>query len=640
MERKVKLLSLITTDIILINLGYILALYLRFEGNIDQQYVQVYIDSLIMLTVIKIIVFRFFKLYKSLWRYASIDELLQVVIAAIVANVAVLSYLFFLHRNFPRSIYILTMILDIMFIGGSRFSYRALRRFKRFEIARATKDKRVMIIGAGDAGAMIIKTLINSHDNNYKPVAIIDDDVSKEGRSINHVPVLGQSIDIVSVAKKQMIDEIIIALPSASKKELRKIVEECERTKCKLKIVPSMDELLDGKININDIREVRIEDLLGRDPVKLNMQGINDYITDKKVLVTGGGGSIGSELCRQIAKFKPSELIILDIYENNVYDLQNELKRKYNQQSKRGPLNLKVIIASVRDKDRIDEIMGTYRPDVVFHAAAHKHVPLMEDNPKEAVKNNTFGTLNVAQAANKYGVKRFVMISTDKAVNPTNIMGATKRQCEMIVQSINEVSETEFVIVRFGNVLGSNGSVIPLFKKQIAEGGPVTVTHKDVIRYFMTIPEASMLVLQAGAMAQGGEIFVLDMGEPVKIIDLARDLIKLSGFEPDKDIEIKITGLRPGEKLYEELLMDEEGLESTKHEKIFIGQHIDIDYEIMTKRLNNLKNIVDNETDEDVVEYVQEMVPTYKRDNHQVNAKFQQELRKEEVAVAKEEVLA
>jgi len=499
-------------------------------------------------------------------------------------------------------------MIDILLIGASRISYRALRRVKNNEYAKGNKEeKRVMVIGAGDAGAMVIREFKNHNQLNSKPVAIIDDDVKKEGQRINGVPILGQRWDITSIAKKMKIDEVIIAMPSASRADIKEIVDECKKTKSKLKILPGMFELIDGKVSIKEIRDVQIEDLLGRDQIKLNNKEISGYLRDKRVLVTGGGGSIGSELCRQIAKFAPSELVILDIYENNAYDLQNELTRRYPD------LNLRGVIASVRDKDRIDGIMEAIRPDVVFHAAAHKHVPLMEDNPQEAVKNNVLGTLNVAQSADKYGVKRFVMISTDKAVNPTNIMGATKRIGEMIIQSIDKVSKTEFVAVRFGNVLGSNGSVIPLFKKQISEGGPVTLTHPDIIRYFMTIPEAAQLVIQAGAIAKGGEIFVLDMGEPVKIIDLARDLIRLSGFEPDVDISIEITGLRPGEKLFEELLLDEEGIESTDYQKIFIGKPIFTDYKLLIKSMERLSGIVKDNNSEALIEYLQQLVPTYKR---------------------------
>lgn len=605
MQKRVRVIFLVLLDIALINLAYYLALYLRFDGKIEVQYLKVYINNALIITLLKILVFYYFKLYRSLWRYASVEELMNVVVASVVANAGVVSLLFALQTHLPRSVYAITTMLDMMLIGGARFSYRALRRLKGSELKNGNGFKRVMIIGAGDAGAMVIRELKNHTQLNSKPVAIIDDDSIKEGQRINGVPVMGQRVDISIVANKMKIDEIIIAIPSAGKGEIRKIVQECKKTKAKLKILPGIYELIDGQVSIKEIRDVQIEDLLGRDEVELNIDEISEYLKGKKVLVTGGGGSIGSELCRQIAKFKPDTLCILDIYENSAYDLQNELKSRYRD------LNLKVIIASIRDKSRIDEIMKDIKPDVIFHAAAHKHVPLMEDNPKEAIKNNVFGTLNLAQAADKYGVKRFVMISTDKAVNPTNIMGASKRICEMIIQSIDKGSKTEFVAVRFGNVLGSNGSVIPLFRKQILEGGPVTVTHPEIIRYFMTIPEAAQLVIQAGAMAKGGEIFVLDMGEPVKIVDLARDLIRLSGFEPDLDIPILFTGLRQGEKLFEELLLDEEGIQSTGHDKIFIGKPIFTDYKLILKSIHTLREIIDESDSDTLKEHVQQIVPTY-----------------------------
>ncbi|MBS4538837.1 polysaccharide biosynthesis protein [Clostridium sp. D2Q-11] len=607
MKKQKRIAVLLFTDIILINMAFLVSFYLRFDTSVPQNILQLYIDNIIAITLIKILIFSLFGIYNSLWRYASIDELVQVISAVIVANTAVLSYLYIRQIHFPRSIYLLVTILDIMYVGGVRFSYRFIRKIKNDLFNSRGKRKRIMVIGAGDAGALVIKEYKNHKELNSDPVVLIDDDRSKEGRKINGVPVKGQRYDIRSQVIKNNIDEIVIAIPSASKSEIKEVLEECKKTHCKVKTLPGMFELIDGKISIKQLREVEIEDLLGRDEVTLDTQEINNYIKGKIVLITGGGGSIGSELCRQIAKFAPKELIILDIYENNVYDLQNELKRKYKD------INLKAIIASVRDEQKINSIMNRFKPNVVFHAAAHKHVPLMEDNPHEAVKNNVFGTFNVAKASDKYGIDKFVLISTDKAVNPTNIMGATKRLCEMIVQSIDKVSDTEFAAVRFGNVLGSNGSVIPLFKNQIAEGGPVTVTHKDVIRYFMTIPEASQLVLQAGAMARGGEVFVLDMGEPVRILDLARDLIILSGLEPEKDIPIEIVGLRPGEKLYEELLMNEEGLENTKHNKIFIGKPIFNDYKLLVKKLEELKQLMFCGSEEEIRQRMSNLVPTYKK---------------------------
>ncbi|MGL5641911.1 MAG: polysaccharide biosynthesis protein, partial [Paraclostridium sp.] len=457
-------------------------------------------------------------------------------------------------------------------------------------------------------GEMVIQELKNNPQLLKKPIGILDDDVSKKGRRIHNIPILGNIKDVHDLVEKYDIDEIIIAIAKISKHEKKHIIEICKQTKCKLRTIPGVYEIIDGKVDIKKIRDVQIEDLLGREPIKVNLAEMSEYLQNKVVLVTGGGGSIGSELCRQVASFNPKQLIILDNYENNAYAIQQELIRKYGSR-----LNLKTVIASIREEKRMDEIFNKYRPDAVFHAAAHKHVPLMEKSPSEAIKNNIFGTRNVATLADKYKVKRFVLISTDKAVNPTNIMGATKRAAEMIIQAMNEKSETEFVAVRFGNVLGSNGSVIPLFKNQIEEGGPVTITHPDIIRYFMTIPEAVQLVIQAGAMAKGGEIFVLDMGDPVKIVDLADNLIRLSGFEPNVDIKIKFTGLRPGEKLYEELLMSEEGLTNTDHKKIFIGKPIDFDSERCKMYLEILKSIVDKEEVDLIDNVMRELVTTYIR---------------------------
>lgn len=628
MQLDKKTIRLMLLDIVLINLSYIFALYIRFEGNIEVKYLRAYIDNALLLTIIKLLVVGYFKLYKREWRYASIDELINIVIACVVANTVALSFLVLLQSHLPRSVYVIATMLDIIFIGGIRFSIRAYRRVKNSSIVPRKGYRKIMIIGGGDAGAMVITEYNNHPQLNSKPVVIIDDDDKKQGKIIRGVPVLGRREDIPRLAKEMKIDEIVIAIPSASRKTIKNIVEICRQTKCKLKILPGMYELIDGKVSIKKIRDVQIEDLLGREEIKINVKEITSYLEKKVVLVTGGGGSIGSELCRQIARFKPKKLIILDIYENNAYAIQHELLRQYDD------LNLKVIIASIRDRRRIEKIMREEKPDVIFHAAAHKHVPLMENNPGEAVKNNVFGTLNLAQCADKYGVKRFVMISTDKAVNPTNVMGATKRICEMIIQSINQISDTEFVAVRFGNVLGSNGSVIPLFKKQIEEGGPVTVTHKEVTRYFMTIPEAVGLVIQAGAMAKGGEIFILDMGEPVKIMDLAKELIKLSGFEPNVDIPIEIIGLRPGEKLYEELLLDEEDITQTKYDKIFIGKPTFFNYMQLLNSINKLKSIVDNGTDKDIREYLKNMVPSYNYDN---SVHIHKELFNEEIAITKEE---
>lgn len=608
MNRRKNTILLVALDIVLINISYLLSLFIRFDGNIAgnqfMDYFLKYKEHFIFITIIKLMIFTYFKFYKSAWRYASVEELMNIVIACIVSNTVILSYMFIRQANLPRSIYVLTALLDMVLLGGIRFSFRTLNNFSI--IKNGKNQKKILIIGAGDAGAMVIREYKNHAQLNSRPVAIIDDSDTRRGQIIHGIPVVGNRNDIPMVVDKYNIDEIIIAMPSVSKAEIKNIVEIAKLTKVKLKILPGMFELIDGKVSISTIRDVDIEDLLGREAIRTDLKEISSYISGKIIMVTGGGGSIGSELCRQIASFNPKRLIIIDIYENNAYDIQNELLRDYKD------LDLKVYIASIRDKERIDSLLRKERPQVIFHAAAHKHVPLMEDSPKEAIKNNVFGTLNLAQAAHNFNVERFVMISTDKAVNPTNIMGASKRVCEMIIQSLNDVSETEFVAVRFGNVLGSNGSVIPLFKKQIAEGGPITVTHEDIIRYFMTIPEAVQLVIQAGALAEGGEIFVLDMGEPMKILDLAKDLIRLSGFEPYVEIPIEITGLRPGEKLFEELLLDEEGISATKHNKIFIAKPNHIDYRLLIKTLEEARQIIKTGTDEDIKDFVKHIVPNYK----------------------------
>lgn len=461
-----------------------------------------------------------------------------------------------------------------------------------------------MIVGAGTSGSVILKEMMTSRHTNGTVVCFVDDDLNKKGKYLNGVPIAGSREDIPGLAREYRVDEIYVALPSAPAKERKKIIEICRETDCRIKVLPGIYQLLNGEVSVAKLREVQIEDLLGRDPIRVNLDEIMGYVQDKVILVTGGGGSIGSELCRQIAGHKPRQLIVFDVYENNAYDLQQELERTFPD------LNLTVLIGSVRNTHRIETVFETYRPDIVYHAAAHKHVPLMENSPNEAIKNNVFGTYKTARAAGRYGAKRFVLISTDKAVNPTNIMGASKRMCEMVVQMMDRRYKTEFVAVRFGNVLGSNGSVIPLFRKQIAEGGPVTVTHPDIIRYFMTIPEAVSLVLQAGAYAKGGEIFVLNMGEPVRILDLAKNLIRLSGYVPNEDIMIEFTGLRPGEKLYEEMLMDEEGMQDTPNKLIHIGKPIEFDEEEFQKQLDELYEIANQDSDH-IKEAVQRIVPTY-----------------------------
>jgi FlaA1/EpsC-like NDP-sugar epimerase len=625
MKQKIKTNLLILFDAILINISLISAYLLRFDGNyksIPENFVQNFLYLAVVATVVKLVFFAAFRLYKSLWKYAGVYELASVVAAAFISNMIMSSYVLVAHSNLPnyleefsflftralapRSIFVITFFIDIFLVGGVRFAYRVLRRITKGELMHLKNAKRALIIGGGDAGAIIIKEMRNHPDLKYVPAAVIDDNELKMGMKLNGVPIVGGREKIVQAVEKYSIDEIIIAIPSAAKKNINDIYNECSKTDCKVKILPSVSDLIDESVAIQKIRDVDIEDLLGRDPIKLESDEIDTYIKDHVVLVTGGGGSIGSELCRQIASFGPKQLIILDNYENNLYEIQNELLYKHPD------LNLVSIIANIREKPRLEYLFMKYRPQVVFHAAAHKHVPLMEGNPTEAVKNNVFGTMNVAECSDRFGVKRFVLISTDKAVNPTNIMGATKRIAEMIIQAINKYSKTEYVAVRFGNVLGSNGSVIPLFKKQIEQGGPVTVTHPEVIRYFMTIPEAVQLVLQAGAMANGGEIFVLDMGEPVKICDLARNLIKLSGFEPDEDIEIVFTGLRPGEKLYEELLMAEEGLKATKHDKIFVAKPVFTDLALLQREIDILKDIIVKNAD-GIMDYIKNIVPTYKK---------------------------
>lgn len=611
-KRQVRLIVIYIADILMLNLAYIFALWLRFEGqttgNQFQAYFEVYLEHWLELTLIKLAVFTYLKIYKNLYKYASITEVMNITFAVGVANALAISYLTFFHAALPRSVYIIVVMLDIMLIGGSRMMARVLLKVKSTHHDIQGAAKRVLVIGGGDAGAMIIRELKNHSNLRSKPVAIIDDNPLKEGTHINGVPIVGQREDIISVVRKKKIDEIIIAIPSAKRSTIKEIVNECKRTKVKIRIVPGMYELIGGTVNIQSVRDIDIKDILGRDEVNLDNKAIADYLNGKVVMVTGGGGSIGSELSRQIASFGPKALILLDIYENGVFALQNELLKFHPD------LDLTIKIASVRDRERIHKIMQELKPDVVFHAAAHKHVPLMETNPQAAVKNNVIGTLNVAQAAQKASVKRFVMISTDKAVNPTNIMGATKRLCEMIIQSMDKVSSTEYVAVRFGNVLGSNGSVVPTFKKQVSEGGPVTVTHAEITRYFMTIPEASQLVLQAGSMAQGGEIFILDMGEPVKIVNLAEDVIRLSGYEPYEDIPIVFTGLRPGEKLYEELLMDEEGIRDTAHDKIHVGQPMDINHQALVTKIREFEASIQTLDEETIKAKMQEFVPTYKRE--------------------------
>ena len=600
---------LIIYDIISIVFASYMAVLIRYEFHLDMipehflSPVNRFLPINILLTLC---IFYFFRMYHSLWAFAGETELQNLVMSCVMSalmNSIGLQFFKTVGQPVPKSYYFLYMFVLISMIFASRFSYRFLRSQKHKQQNKKNGIS-VMVIGAGEAGNVIIKEIVNSNFSTMVIKCIIDDDKGKWGKYIQGIKVTGGRDKIIESADIYDIDEIIVAMPAISRSEMRSILEICKETNCKLRSLPGMYQLVNGEVNVSKLRDVEVEDLLGRDPISVDLDSILGYVQRKTVLVTGGGGSIGSELCRQIASHKPRRLVILDIYENNVYDIQQELKTRYPE------LDMVVLIASVRNTNRMNWIFETYRPDIVYHAAAHKHVPLMEDSPNEAVKNNVFGTWKTAQAAAFYGVRKFVLISTDKAVNPTNIMGASKRICEMIIQTFNNHYDTEFVAVRFGNVLGSNGSVIPLFRKQIMEGGPVTVTHPDIIRYFMTIPEAVSLVLQAGAYAKGGEIFVLDMGEPVKILDLAQNLIRLSGYRVGEDIRIEFTGLRPGEKLYEELLMEEEGLKETANKLIHVGKPIEIDEMNFFKQLKKLKEESRNES-RDIRPLIREIVPTY-----------------------------
>ncbi len=597
-------------DVILINLAYVLAFYFRFNFNLPYDEVSIFRHNAIIITLIYISVYYMFNLYKSLWYYASADEFLLAVGGCITASLATTAYLAIVKQRMPFSVSILAGIFTVVLVVGFRVFFRIYRKcLVLFDRSNKNDFMRVMIIGAGAAGNMTIREMKRHPEMRYKPVALIDDDGSKTGTSIGGVKIFGNRNCIEDIVVDENVDIILFAIPSIDYKNKKEMLNICKKTGCRVEIIPGIFELIDGKVSLKKVRDVSYEDLLGRPPVQLDTEGIEHYVRNRTVMITGGGGSIGSEICRQIAKFKPKEVVLFDIYENGVYELQQELK--YSNIN----INIKCVIASITDRRRLESTFEEYKPEVIFHAAAHKHVPLMEDNPAESVLNNVFGTLNLAEFADKYKVERFVMISTDKAVNPTNIMGATKRLCEMIVQSIDKKSNTQFVAVRFGNVLGSNGSVIPLFKKQIAQGGPVTVTHPEINRFFMTIPEAAQLVLQASAYAKGGEIFVLDMEEPVKIYDLACDLIRLSGFEPEEDIKVQFVGLRPGEKLYEEVLTEEEGLSRTVHEKIFVGKATFDDFDGLKIKLAELKTIAEEQSSEAIINKMEELVHTYRRTN-------------------------
>ncbi len=604
-----RIVLLILSDMFAILLASMLSLYVRYEFqfmDVPRAFWVAVLEAYFPNVLITLIIFNIFRLYNSVWRYASDTELVNIMIAVVMCAVMQPVIFLLLERSIPRSYPFFYGFFMAVFTGGVRFSYRFLRMVQNRRLSHFGKKSRTncMIVGAGAAGNAIMKEIESSNYLTMHVVCAIDDHPGCHGKYLRGVPIVGGREKIQECVDKYAVDEIIIAIPSANRATLRPILEICKETGCHMQILPGMYQLINGEVNVSKLREVQIEDLLGRDPIEVNVDEIIDYVSGKVVLVTGAGGSIGSELSRQIAQHKPARLILFDIYENSVYEVQQEISQKYPD------LDLVVLIGSVRNTARIEEIFHQYIPDIVYHAAAHKHVPLMEDSPNEAVKNNVFGTWKVARAAHKYGCQRFVLISTDKAVNPTNIMGASKRICEMIIQDMNRKSSTEYVAVRFGNVLGSNGSVVPLFKKQIEQGGPVTVTHPDIIRYFMTIREAVSLVLQAGAYARGGEIFVLDMGEPMKIVDLAKNLIKLSGYKVDEEIKIEFTGLRPGEKMYEELLMNEEGLTETANKMIYIGKPIVFDDEEFERQLERLRQAsLDEECD--IREIVKEIVPTY-----------------------------
>lgn len=617
-SKTVRMRILWSYDMAMVWICAYLALGLRFDlslSSVPIEYArEVWKYGLLQMVMVSL-VFYAGHLYAIMWGVSGVREMMQVMLACLVAALAQSVGILLFDARMPRSYYVLWFVLMAGAAMIGRVSFQVLQkitdRINRF--LEKSIPPRVMIIGAGKAGILILKEMKASEKVHGYPVCMIDDDKDKQGRVIDGVSIMGSRKDIARLVREKGIDEIYVAIPTAPPEDIKDILKICQETGCQVKILPGVYQLMNGEVTISRLRKVEIEDLLGREPVNVNLDEIMGYVKGKVVLVTGGGGSIGSELCRQLAGHKVRQLIIFDIYENNAYEIQQELKRKYPD------LDMVVLIGSVRNTNRLDYLFRTYRPDIVYHAAAHKHVPLMEDSPNEAIKNNVLGTYKTARAAIKYKAQRFILISTDKAVNPTNIMGASKRLCEMVVQMSNQKSSTEFVAVRFGNVLGSNGSVIPLFKQQIESGGPVTVTHKDIIRYFMTIPEAVSLVIQAGAYAKGGEIFVLNMGNPVRILDMAENLIRLSGYEPYKDIDICFTGLRPGEKLYEELLMDEEGLQKTVNDRIFIGKPIDMDYDRFERALQRLGEAALSET-ANMRELVHDLVPEYHYRNKNTEA--------------------
>ncbi len=600
-------------DALVVAAAVTMAYLLRFEFQVGSRYF-VWLPYVIIAYVILIFAtFYFTKMYRRLWQYASVGELIVIIKATTLSEIIFYAVHSLVQLKFPamvvpRSIYPLTWALIIMGVGGIRFAWRIFRD-SYLQLPLRINNRRTLIIGAGSAGVLIAKELKQSIDSDLYPVAFIDDDCTKWNLEVIGLPVLGGRKQIPEFVGQYNIQKIVIAMPSASRAKIAEVIELCKQTKAKIKILPRVSDLISGNISVNMIREVSVEDLLGRDPIQVNLEEIADYVAGQVVLVTGAGGSIGSELCRQIAPFNPGELLLLGHGENSIYCIEHELRNSFTG------IRIETIIADIQDRQRIREVFETYRPAVVFHAAAHKHVPLMERNPVEAVKNNVFGTRNVAESAHEYGAARFVMISTDKAVNPTSIMGVTKRVAELFVQGLARISQTKFVAVRFGNVLGSRGSVVPLFKRQIREGGPVTVTHPDMIRYFMTIPEAVQLVIQAGAFAKGGEVFVLDMGKPVRIANLARDLIRLSGLEPDEDIAIIYTGIRPGEKLFEEILTNEEGITATKHHRIFVGKPGDFLWDELQFMLKKLEKTVARKEilnrPQEIKELLKQLVPGF-----------------------------
>lgn len=612
MYKYLRMTALLLCDALLVALSVYLAYLLRFDFSIRPEFVETLPYVFSMYSIFILICFYVFKIYKRIWQYASVGDIIAILKGALVGTIAFFSFHQFVFYSInsvwvvPRSIYLLTAMMSFLFVGGSRFFWRLLRdEYVKIQ----PHHRRALVVGAGEVGVMVVRELKHSIKSELYPVVFIDDDLQKQSYEVLGIPVAGTRKDIQKIVKHYKIDDIIVAIPTASKSDISAIINLCKSTGCQIKIVPRVNDLINGKISLNMIRDVSVEDLLGREPVKVDLEEIAGYVKEQVILVTGAGGSIGSEISRQISCLSPKQLIILDHSENSIYDIEIELRGSYPS------LDLVAVIADVKDRERLEHVFNYYEPQVVFHAAAHKHVPLMEENPGEAVKNNVFGTKNVAECAHQYRAKRFILISTDKAVNPTSVMGATKRVAEMLVQDLDVRSETLFSAVRFGNVLGSRGSVIPLFKKQIENGGPVTVTHQEMVRYFMTIPEAVQLVIQAGAITKGGETFILDMGKPVKISDLAHDLIRLSGLEPNKDVKIIYTGIRPGEKLFEEILSKEEGATTTKHDRIYVGKALDISSNFLKQQLVILEN---TNSSDDVRAKLKQLVPAFKW-NHEAN---------------------